>query len=430
MITMEKNILKWMIKYKGILFFLCICFLGLLIRVSGFSFISPDMSWFLIGWFSFIQENGGISSLAEPVGNYNVLYQTVISLMTYIPVNCVYLYKILSLVFDYGLAFISSYFVCKVTDQKLFHGRFCLIFTTILMLPTVILNSSYWGQCDAIYVFFVILTLYCLYREKYLWAFIWLGVAFAFKLQTMFIVPFILIYYVYLYKEKKKTFSLCYFLISVAVFWSSGILAYLQGRNILSPFLLYLNQTDTYEEMYLNMPSFYRMLGNDYGNLKNFALLLTVILCGVILYLVLENMKTLNTPEEFFNTACLVVWTCVMFLPAMHERYTYLVDILLIMLTYCNIKYAKYLVVSATINMMTYGAFLFSNGEISVFCGIVYFAAYLLFAVAVLPKRDQWIVKEIFSIRKGKEYEKKAEEGLLFGYGAVFRNSFNGMQQY
>ena len=50
----------------------------------------------LVPWFDEIKDMGGICALSEQVGNYNLLYQTIISLMTYIPMDDMYLYKIFS----------------------------------------------------------------------------------------------------------------------------------------------------------------------------------------------------------------------------------------------------------------------------------------------------------------------------------------------
>ena len=54
-------------------------------------------------------------------------------------------------------------------EKKIIHklkDNINLIFAAILLLPTVVLNSAFWGQCDAIYTFFIIVTLVCLYKRK------------------------------------------------------------------------------------------------------------------------------------------------------------------------------------------------------------------------------------------------------------------------
>ena len=77
--------------------------LGLWVRLSGFDFISGDLKYFLIPWYAEISKQG-LASLSNQVGDYNLLYQTLIALMSYLDVDCVVGYKTLSVVFDYVLA--------------------------------------------------------------------------------------------------------------------------------------------------------------------------------------------------------------------------------------------------------------------------------------------------------------------------------------
>lgn len=77
--------------------------------------------------------------------------------MTYVEMNPVYLYKLLSVIFDFLLANSFAYFVVNSGTMTDFRGKdkfFCLSYAFSLFLPTVIMNSAFWGQCDSIYTFF------------------------------------------------------------------------------------------------------------------------------------------------------------------------------------------------------------------------------------------------------------------------------------
>jgi Gpi18-like mannosyltransferase len=63
----------------------------------------------------------------------------------------------------------------------------------VLFTPTVILNSSFWGQADAIHTTFLLACLYFLVTRREIPAFIAFGVAVAFKLQAIFLAPLLLI---------------------------------------------------------------------------------------------------------------------------------------------------------------------------------------------------------------------------------------------
>ena len=60
---------------------------------------------------------------------------------------------------------------------------------TALLLPTVVLNSSYWGQCDSIYASLALLALDQQLRRRTVWAGVFIGLAIAFKLQAVFLLP-------------------------------------------------------------------------------------------------------------------------------------------------------------------------------------------------------------------------------------------------
>lgn len=100
---------------------------------------------FLIPWYDSIKAQGGLRSLKEQVGDYNLLYQTLVAFMTYLPGSCVQYYKALSIVFDYWLAFASALLVARLSGEACFHRKFQMAYAVVLLLPTVVLNSVYWG---------------------------------------------------------------------------------------------------------------------------------------------------------------------------------------------------------------------------------------------------------------------------------------------
>lgn len=380
---LEKNILNTLTQHQHIAFLIIISILGLMIRVSGRDFLSADMYSCLMPWFEEIKAGGNMHSLSSQVGNYNLLYQTLIALMTYFEGNCIYYYKALSILFDYLLAFYSATFICELKRIHKNGFVFGVIYAIVLFLPTIVLNSAFWGQCDSIYTFFVLLTLFYLYKANYLKAFIYLGIAFAFKFQAIFILPFIFSYYLY-----KKSFSITNFFISLFTFWVTGSFAYIQGRNILEPFMIYQNQSDTYHRMYLNIHSFWLIFGDRYDAFHTFAILLTLVICGLGLYTILSGYKSIDRGENYLNTTCWFVWTCVLFLPAMHERYTYLLDLLLVLLCFLNTKYIKYAALSFLLSFTTYGFYLIGNEGIRPVYALLFVIAWLhyTYVILVTPK--------------------------------------------
>lgn len=383
MFILERKIVDWIIDHKEIIFFICISILALIIRISGKDFVSGDMQYFLIPWYDEIKSSGGINSLGRQTGDYNLLYQTIIAFLTYIPVNSIYLYKILSVIFDFALAIVAGIALTDNFSWRKIGFRFNVIYTTVLFIPTVILNSSFWGQCDSIYTVFIVLTIFFLYREKYKMAFLMIGVALSFKLQTVFIIPFVIALYFY-----KKKFSFLNFIITITVFELSGIFCFFEGRSILEPFRLYLNQTNTYPSMWLNVASFWRLIGDDYNDLKIFAIITTIVLCGIALYIIISKKIKIICLEDYLKIAAWFLWTCILFLPSMHDRYTYPLDILLIMLCFINRVYIKYAIYSVCLSTITYGSFLLGNASIDTLMVLLYIFLYISFSLKVFVDKE------------------------------------------
>ena len=254
--------------------------------------------------------------------------------------------------------------------------RSCVVGAVVWLLPTVVINSAYWGQCDSMYTFFCLATLHWLRKDKFIAAFIFLGLAFSCKLQTVFFVPFIGTYYLV-----SKRFSVLHVLISVAVLWLSGTLAFAYGRSLLEPFTIYQNQTLDYNEMFLNFSSAWVILGNDYDALSGFAILFTLfaVLAGALVCM--RNKRFLDARQDGYAIAAWFVWTMVMFLPSMHDRYAYPLDILLLLVGCIDRRYLKYAALSVLIGLYHYGHYLIeARFEEPIVLAAVYLLAYFHFS--------------------------------------------------
>lgn len=233
------------------------------------------------------------------------------------------------------------------------------------------------------YSAFSIATLYFLYKDKYPTAFVCLGLAFACKLQTVFVLPFILAYYV-----KTKKFSIFNFLISVAILWTSGAVAFIYGRSLLAPLMIYLRQTVEYPMLYLNFPSFWALAGNDYLSLRWMALGITLTLCALGTFAYLHDKR--DEKNTFWPMATWFAWTLVLFLPSMHERYAYLLDILLVILACMDRRFIVYALISICISLWTYGNFMFDQTRERALAviAVIYLSAYTHYSLSLFKKKE------------------------------------------
>ena len=363
-------------KNKGKFAFLSfITLIALIVRLAGRNVIVDDMTSFLLPWFETIKNGGGLTALNEQVGDYGLLYQTIIALFTYVDANPVYLYKSFSVIFDFLLALSIAYFVSNSGKGTFIKGNpFCLSYAYVIMLPTVVMNSAFWGQSDSIYTCFLLWSIWFLYKEKYGFSFFMLGCALSFKLQSILLFP--LFFYAFL----KKNYSLLYFLITIFTFWFSGVVAYFYGRNFLDGIRIYLYQAGEYHHMWMNVPSFWVLVSDDYHKLHLLAIGLTFLILGAFFIKSKERLR-MDTFEKIFGLAAFIEWTCILFLPAMHERYTYVLDLLLIMLAFINKRCIRYAFITSTMSCLTYNAYLFSGKEpINSSLVIIYLLTWLHFS--------------------------------------------------
>lgn len=125
MTRIERNVMMFVHRHLTELFLSLVFAVGMMMRWLGRGFLAGDMARFLIPWFDEIKESGGLQGLSQQVGDYGLLYQTLISLMTYIDLPNIYQYKLLSIAFDIVLAATACVIVSngKLTTFKTGGGK-------------------------------------------------------------------------------------------------------------------------------------------------------------------------------------------------------------------------------------------------------------------------------------------------------------------
>lgn len=375
----EQKALAFLSKHLLLIAVIAISALGLLIRYALRDFVSMDAYYFLLPWYDTMKD-AGLAGLGQPVGNYNILYQFFIALFTYLPMQALHAYKFFSIIFDLLLAFLGMRIVLKNASS---HAELKAVITyaAVLLSPLVFFNSACWAQCDVIYTYFCVFALYALYKEKYLPAFILYGVAVTFKLQAIFLLPFLLFYYFY-----KRKFTILYFLTIPAVMVILSLPGLVMGRGFAEIFTIYTDQTSTYQQMSMNYPSFWTFFQNtkmdeSYAVFKWVAMLLTVGI--LLLFIVLWIKKKVTfTFINVISMAFIMAYTCVLFLPSMHERYGFLYEILAIFIAVWYYRTVPLLLLMYSTAFFSYGHYLFSfdinQAQIS-FLNVAVYVAYVLY---------------------------------------------------
>lgn len=158
------------------------------VRWAFVDFQSGDLVTFVARWWTYIDQHGHLAALADgSFSNYNTPYLVLLAVATYLPVRAIAAIKAISIAFDVLLAVTSSRLVAAVRPRSRWLPF--VTFAAVSLLPTVVMNSGVWAQCDSIYATFCLASLVALVRGRPWAASAWFGVAFAFKLQAIFLLP-------------------------------------------------------------------------------------------------------------------------------------------------------------------------------------------------------------------------------------------------
>jgi len=230
---------------------------AVMIRVALFNHITADYQNFLSEWVNIFRKHGAVALTME-VGDYNLPYQYILLLISKLPLNPMYMIKLVSIIFDFALALLLMCMVERFIDKK--HGLLTL--TAALLIPTIWFNGALWAQCDALYCFFVLACVYAMLADRPVLSVALLTVGFCFKLQTVFFFPVILLG---LWGKKIK---LRHALVFPAVYLISILPALLAGRSLISALSIYLHQAGQYNErLTYNAPNIYQFM--PFGELSN-----------------------------------------------------------------------------------------------------------------------------------------------------------------
>ncbi|MEV7021714.1 hypothetical protein [Kitasatospora sp. NPDC093558] len=311
---------------------------GLLVRALMRHWESLDFGVFLLRWYQTMEHNGGFHALRDSsFADYNVPYLYLMAALTYLPVSPLAGIKAVSIAFD----LLQSYFVFRIVALR--HPRrdawqpFAAMLLA-LVLPTVAVNSGWWAQADGIYTSFIVGAVYFVLCRRPWLACAMLGFALAFKLQTVFVFPFLL---VMLVTRRVLWRSL---LAIPAVYVALDVPAFLLGADPVKLLTVYTRQADSYQQLTLNAPSVYQFIRTpadahkaelirSAGVMVAGAVVITLVALAVLsrtgrLALRSGAARPTLTQNQVLLTALSSAITVPFLLPSMHDRYFYVADVL------------------------------------------------------------------------------------------------------
>lgn len=343
----------------------------MLARTAMLDYQTADYTSFLSKWTQVFRE-GGFHTLAENVGDYNLIYQYLLLIISKTPIKDLYLIKYFTVVFDFLLALVM---MCAAGLYAGRQARTPALLVT-LALPTVLIDGACWGQCDPVYVFFIVMSLYMLETDRPYRSAISLAVAFAFKLQTIFFFPIVLLGLLH------KRFNLKHALAFFAAYVVTMIPAMVAGRSFVDAVSVYANQSmgQYYDRLTYNAPNLYlffpmiefassqeytwmRFVDGldskatnpylDYAlmpDLQHAALYACIILVLIAVIYWLIHYREI-TPDMTLDLALFFAIFLPFVMPKIHDRYFFMADMLSVLYAfrYKNRRFMPVLVMGSSL---------------------------------------------------------------------------------
>ena len=288
---------------------------------------NPDLGRYLVPWYHYIRQHGGFAALGEPFSEYTPPYLYLLAAVTYVPwfATPVAAIKSISIAFD----FFAAAIMWKLVRHRYPSGPAPLLaYFAVLFAPTIVLNGSYWGQCDITYSAWLLACVYGACADRPAVAMLCFAVAFAFKLQSVFLAPFLLVLLL-----RGRISWRCLALVPL-VYVLFVLPAALLGRSWIDLLTIYSHQSQMYAHLSMNAPNLYVFFGRESYDTV-YPIGLAVAAAAVLAYVVagVRSRGRLD-PARLLAAATCSVALVPFVLPKMHDRYFFPADLLSIALAF------------------------------------------------------------------------------------------------
>ncbi|HNE04947.1 MAG TPA: glycosyltransferase 87 family protein [Anaerolineales bacterium] len=339
-------------EFKQRLTFALLFSFGLLLRVLFIPAKTLDMGSYIL-WYDYIVKNG-LGAIGSNYFGYNppFIYLLALTTLTHSFLHPVIAIKLIPFIFDI-LSAILVYHIVRMQEHE--EKKPLLAALIFWIAPTIMINSSFWGQTDAIYTFFLLFTTFFLLKERPIFALLAFGIAFSIKAQAIFFAPFLGV----LFFKKKIPFKA--FLTFPVVYAISFIPAIIAGRPIATLFSTYGGQTETFASASKNAANPYFFVNEqDYLTILYIGLVIAVTL--LVTWVLIYSFKKYEiTKPNLIITALNSLAIVPYLLPKMHDRYFYPADVFSIICAFFLPRFWPVAIAYQAISFLSYLPYLFNT---------------------------------------------------------------------
>ncbi len=332
---------------------LLITTLSLLCRYLVAPYPTNDMVGFILnGWMKGI-DTVGFSKFYTINSDYSPLYLFFIAVLSLLPkgnnvtingytydLNRMYYVKSFYFLVDILMA-VGVYLLLRHITKDKFKATIGYCIT--LCLPIQLVNSALWGNCDCLYFTCFLYVIYAILKKKSHLAWFFFGLSLSLKMQSVFILPFL----VYLMLNGKLKFYPIY--MAVVALFLSFLPSYICGAAFREPFRYFYEQVGGYSMLTLGCANFWKFFSavnrdNPSSPLNQASIYIGLLLIGLFTAIVyLRRVKL--TDRNIVLVSVFLIGIVPYFLPHMHERYFYSLDVLTILYALLHTEKKRYFII-------------------------------------------------------------------------------------
>ena len=340
--------------------FIFILIFALFVAIWFADYVSYDYYAFLSEWIKDYRTLSFRDCLLNitNISNYTPIYNYFLIIIAKLNLNPLYSIKFITFVFSLLLAVLMELVVSHVKKVEFNYLRAAFF----ILIPTVCMEYSFWGQSDTIYVFFCVLAFYFALKKKSKLSFLSVGLAFSFKLQFLFVVP--ILFVMLIIKDENGEHYIKWKDIWIApVIYAVNLIPVFVGASIVDLLFVYFVQTAYYSRLSLNCANFcfiFEMFDVYQGNSSIYTtivVILSLFTIALLLFFVVRTIKLSKkmnlSASDLLFFAILFSFIMVFFMPKMHDRFYFLTTIFAIMLL-CSKLDKNSLYIALTIELSLY----------------------------------------------------------------------------
>lgn len=305
---------------------------------------APDIRDYYFEWLEHIRSMGPVAAFSSPFSNYAPPYLYLLDIGLLLGLSFLSIVKLISVVGSIFLAAAMFQLMRVVKPEKALEAG-----AITLLLPTVIINGPFLGQCDAWWCACCVLAVASAIQGRSYKMVAWAAAGFAFKAQAIFIAPFVLAIVV---RERKWAA----FVIPPAVYLLAILPAWLAGWPVWNLLTIYLGQFD-YVVWLSTAPNLWavpQLLLVDQFRPPAILFLVAYAITGICV-----TVYFLRFPRHLLLAALLSVMVVAWPMPKIHERYFLLADVLSLALAFLDRRGIAILACSVLGSLLSLMAYIF-----------------------------------------------------------------------